>query len=27
MVKKCGLAWQDIFVPRPAGQKKIQTAK
>jgi Domain of Unknown Function (DUF1080) len=24
MVKECGLAWQDIFVPRPEGQKKIQ---
>ena len=27
MAKECGLVWQDIFVPRPAGQKKIQTAK
>jgi len=27
MVKECGLAWQDIFVPRPSGQKKIQTRK
>ena len=26
MVKECNLAWQDIFVPRPDGQKKIQTA-
>ena len=26
MVRECGLVWQDIFVPRPAGQKKIQTA-
>ncbi len=24
MVKECGLAWQDIFVPRQAGQKRIQ---
>ncbi|MBS1806059.1 MAG: DUF1080 domain-containing protein [Acidobacteria bacterium] len=24
MVKECGLVWQDIFVPRPDGQKKIQ---
>jgi hypothetical protein len=24
MVKECGLAWQDIFVPRPEGKKKIQ---
>lgn len=27
MVRECGLAWQDIFVPRPAAQKKILTAK
>jgi hypothetical protein len=27
MAKECGLVWQDIFVPRPAGQKKIQAAK
>ena len=27
MVKECALAWQDIFVPRPDGQKKIQTGK
>ena len=27
MVRECGLVWQDIFVPRPNGQKKIQTAK
>jgi hypothetical protein len=27
MVRECGLVWQDIFVPRPGGQKKIQTAK
>ena len=26
MVRECGLVWQDIFVPRPNGQKKIQTA-
>jgi hypothetical protein len=24
MVKQCGLAWQDIFVPKPAGQKPIE---
>jgi hypothetical protein len=23
MVRECGLAWQDIFVPRPNGQKRI----
>ena len=23
MVRECGLVWQDIFVPRPNGQKKI----
>jgi hypothetical protein len=27
MVKQCGLAWQDIFVPRPDGQKAIQVKK
>jgi hypothetical protein len=27
MVKQCGLAWQDIFVPKPAGQKPIQIRK
>jgi hypothetical protein len=27
MVKECNLAWQDIFVPRPEGQKKIQAGK
>ncbi len=27
MVQECGLVWQDIFVPRPDGQKKIQTGK
>jgi len=27
MVKQCGLAWQDIFVPKPAGQKPIQVKK
>lgn len=26
MVRECGLVWQDIFVPRPNGQKKIQMA-
>ena len=24
MVQQCGLTWQDIFVPRQSGQKKIQ---
>ena len=24
MVKECGLTWQDMFVPRPEGQKAIQ---
>jgi hypothetical protein len=24
MVRECGLAWQDIFVPRPDGKKPIQ---
>jgi hypothetical protein len=24
MVQECGLAWQDIFVPKPDGQKPIQ---
>jgi hypothetical protein len=27
MVRECGLVWQDIFVPRPQGQKRIQTGK
>ena len=27
MVGVCGLVWQDIFVPRPNGQKRIQTTK
>jgi histidinol phosphatase-like PHP family hydrolase len=27
MVKQCGLGWQDIFVPRPDGQKAIQVKK
>jgi hypothetical protein len=27
MVKECGLVWQDIFVPRPDGQKPIQLRK
>lgn len=27
MVQECGLVWQDIFIPRPDGQKKIQTGK
>ena len=27
MVKECGLAWQDIFVPKPAGQKPIEARK
>jgi hypothetical protein len=26
MVQECGLVWQDIFVPRRDGQKKIQIA-
>jgi histidinol phosphatase-like PHP family hydrolase len=24
MVKECGLTWQDMFVPRPEGEKAIQ---
>jgi histidinol phosphatase-like PHP family hydrolase len=27
MFKECGLKWQDIFVPKPAGQKPIQVKK
>jgi hypothetical protein len=27
MVKECGLVWQDIFVPKPGGQKPIQVRK
>jgi hypothetical protein len=27
MVKQCGLAWQDIFVPKLPGQKPIQVKK
>jgi hypothetical protein len=27
MVRECGLQWQDIFVPKPAGQKPIQVKK
>jgi hypothetical protein len=27
MVKQCGLKWQDIFVPKAAGQKPIQVKK
>ena len=27
MVRECGLVWQDIFVPRPDGQKRIQISK
>ena len=27
MVKQCGIAWQDIFVPKPDGQKAIQVKK
>jgi hypothetical protein len=27
MVKECGLKWQDIFIPKPAGQKPIQVKK
>jgi hypothetical protein len=24
MVKQCGLTWQDIFVPKPDGEKPVQ---
>ena len=24
MVQECGLKWQDIFVPKPAGEKPVQ---
>ena len=27
MVKQCGIGWQDIFVPKPDGQKAIQVKK
>ena len=27
MVKECGLKWQDIFIPKLAGQKPIQVKK
>lgn len=27
MVRECGLQWQDIFVPKPDGQKPIQVKK
>jgi hypothetical protein len=27
MVRECGLGWQDIFVPKPEGQKPIQIKK
>jgi Domain of Unknown Function (DUF1080) len=27
MVRECGLVWQDIFVPRPNGQKRILAGK
>jgi hypothetical protein len=27
MVRQCGLKWQDIFVPKPDGQKPIQVKK
>ncbi len=27
MVRECGLQWQDIFVPKPFGQKPIQVKK
>ncbi len=27
MVKECGLTWQDIFIPKPDGQKPIQVKK
>jgi hypothetical protein len=24
MVKECGLTWQDIFLPKPEGEKPVQ---
>jgi hypothetical protein len=27
MIQQCGLTWQDIFVPKPDGQKPIQVRK
>jgi histidinol phosphatase-like PHP family hydrolase len=27
MVKECGLTWQDIFIPRPEGEKAAQRRK
>jgi len=24
MVKECGLTWQDIFLPKPDGEKPVQ---
>ena len=27
MVKQCGLTWQDIFIPKPDGQKAAQRRK
>jgi hypothetical protein len=27
MVKQCGLGWQDIFMPKPEGQKAAQRRK
>jgi histidinol phosphatase-like PHP family hydrolase len=27
MVKECGITWQDIFIPKPAGQKPIEVKK
>jgi histidinol phosphatase-like PHP family hydrolase len=24
MVRECGLTWQDIFVPKPDGEKPVQ---
>lgn len=27
MVKECGLVWQDIFIPKPDGEKPIQIRK
>jgi hypothetical protein len=24
MVKECGLTWQDMFLPKPEGEKAIQ---
>ena len=24
MVKECGLTWQDMFLPKPDGEKAVQ---